>query len=481
MKQGSAMARSRIMLAFFAIAIILLPFNALPYFKSVFREMANEGAFYPLMLAVLVYVLRWMRGARTYVPTHYSFAILLSFIVWVSVSGVMNSLGILEASTKGRTGVEKFTLQFILLLFVFVSTILIYQLSRQDSVVFLLKFRRFALYSLVPVMAYSIVEIAAISGNADAMSFLLQIDYFIRDEAFGSPTFGRIRSVSGEPSYFAMYISFVFPWVFSYLIDQERRRWPYVTLVACVAALVILTFSRSAYGVLGLQILVLISLICVHSPSTLSQQRIMAAKTVAILVVATASLWAFDFVTLDAVGGVLISLLDTENISNIGRYGSQTAAFSMAMDNPLFGVGFGQYGFKAPEYFPIWSLISPEIAEWMSSSPDSAWAPALGLYARIAGELGFIGLFLWGCLWISVLHSCYRRFKANSMCMCHCDGIGLALLVSVIGILMAGFNSDSLRFFGYWISLGLCWAYLELKVTREKRGNDSVDALSQQT
>lgn len=474
-------ARSGTMLALFAVAIILLPFNALPYFKSIFREMANEGAFYPLMLAVLFYVLHLLNGVKIHLPRHPSFAILVVFVTWVGISGAGNFLGIIEGFTKGRSGTEKYILQFVLLLFVFSSSLLIYQLARLDVLVFLLKFRRYAAYSLLPVSVYCIVEILAISGDGSAKTLLQNIDYFIRDEEIGLAIFRRLRSVSGEPSYFAMYISFVFPWVCSYLITQTKRHWPYLVLVTYLIVLIVFTFSRSAYGVIGFQIILLILGAFIYTNKAISHQRSIALWAVPLLVVAVVGGVAFEVIPLDAVGGVLVSLLDTENISNIGRYGSQAAALGMAVDNPVFGIGFGQYGFKMPDYVPDWAKISPEIIEWMSSSPDSVWAPALGLYARVAGELGFVGLALWGALWISLLRSCYRRFKLNNIRMSQCDGIGLALLVSMIGVLMAGFNSDSLRFFGYWILLGLCWAYLDLPLANGKRGSVPNDPLGGRT
>lgn len=468
---GVRTVRSGAMLALFAMATIALPFNALPYFKSVFREMANEGAFYPLAMAAAIYALHVLMGRRIYLPKHHSAAVLATFVSWVGISGAANFLDIIDSFTKGRSGAEKYIFQYALLLFVAASSLLVYQLGRGD-VGLLLRFRRYAAYSLIPVSIYCLVEVLAIFGSAEAISFLQSFDYFIRDQEVGIAIFRRLRSVSGEPSYFAMYIGFVFPWVFSYLITEEKSRWPYLLLVAYLIVLLTLTFSRSAYGVLALQIFLLLLGVMFHGGRGRRRERskiFWAVTTIAAVVVAMGVL---DVIALDTVGGTLISLLDTENIANIGRYGSQVAAFGMAADNPVFGVGFGQYAFKMPAYVPNWAKVSPEIVEWMSASPDSVWAPALGLYARIAGELGFVGLALWATVWVSLLLSCYRRFKLHSTRLDRCDGIGLALLVSLIGILMAGLNSDSLRFFGYWILLGLCWIYLESAQVSDGRSSN---------
>ena len=66
-------------------------------------------------------------------------------------------------------------------------------------------------------------------------------------------------------------------------------------------------------------------------------------------------------------------------------------------------------------------------------------------------------------MWASLLATSYRRYRLNTRLAGRCDSFGLALLVSTVGILLAGFNSDSLRFFGYWIVLGLGWVYVRPK------------------
>lgn len=450
---------SRWFIGMFAVAIILLPFNALPYFKFAFREMANEGAFFPILLMSAVCVINLTNGKKLHVPSHSSVFVLAIFIGWVVISGLANFLEISQAFTKGRSGIEKFIFQYLLLGFVVFTSLLVFQIGRKD-LGFLYKFRRYATYSLVPVCLYCIVEVLAISGNDYAVRYLQAIDHYIRDEEYGVAIFRRLRSVSGEPSYFAMYISFIFPWIFSYLITEPKYRWYFLMLIIFLAGMLLLTFSRSAYGVVGLQMVLLIMGVIFYSRKKYLKKLSFLTAAVTITIILLTGVVNLDIVQWDDVSGVLFSLLDTESINNIGRYGAQSAAFNMAYHNPFFGVGFGQYGFNMPAYVPEWAKVSPEIEEWMSSTPDSSWAPALGLYARIAGELGYMGLAVWLYLWVSLLYSCYRQFKKNCVNLHRCDGLGLALLVSMVGILMAGLNSDSLRFFGYWMLLPLSWIYL---------------------
>ena len=131
----------------------------------------------------------------------------------------------------------------------------------------------------------------------------------------------------------------------------------------------------------------------------------------------------------------------------------------MAVDNPVFGVGFGQYGFHMSAYVPDWALFSEDIQESMSPIPGTAWAPVYGIYVRIAAELGFVGLAMWIALWGSVVVACYRRYRNNTAAGSP-DILGLALIISIVGVLITGFQTDSFRFFGYWISMGIAWAYI---------------------
>jgi len=155
-------------------------------------------------------------------------------------------------------------------------------------------------------------------------------------------------------------------------------------------------------------------------------------------------------------------------LSNIGRIGSQLAAINMGVSHPFSGIGLGQYGFYMPEYIPTWAWESSEINLWASSSPDTPWAPTQGLWARILAETGFIGLFLWLSVWITVLRSIWKRYFKLRQIDQQNSILALALFISIFGLMLNGFVSDSLRSLSYWITLGVAWAWLV-------KFNDKVD------
>ena len=158
------------------------------------------------------------------------------------------------------------------------------------------------------------------------------------------------------------------------------------------------------------------------------------------------------------IGQVFFSLTSDEGsqiMSNIARYGSTVAALEIWQIHPVFGCGFGAYAFYAPEYYPNWAWVSPEIVDWSLNTPSGeGWPLAHNMYARMLAETGGLGTILWVLLGGELIREIWGLLKL---------GVNQtnvkSLLISTIGILMCGFNSESLHFFAYWIILGVVWSY----------------------
>ena len=157
-------------------------------------------------------------------------------------------------------------------------------------------------------------------------------------------------------------------------------------------------------------------------------------------------------------GGGITSLIKDDTVhdlSNIARYGSQIAALRMFLDNPVFGVGFGMFGFHATDYYPAWAWISMEIINWGTNSIGAPWPPAHGLYARITGELGMFGAALWGIFLIFVYKEsmvCVREAKDRKESIFYRN-----CLVSFLGICLCGGNVDAFRYLFMWVLYALIW------------------------
>jgi len=453
-----------------AFAIILIPFNSLPYFKDILREMSNEGAFYPLSIAILIWGLMLLQSNKVRLPQHISVKILGLFVLWIFLSISVNLPLVSLLETKGRTGIEKFLFQLILLTFVILSSLLVYNVTIHFRTP-LHTFRRYVTISFLVAGTYSLIEIAFLAGNDWATYILQSFNPLIHEQGHMHEAllyFGRLRSVSGEASWFAMYCSFIFPWIFSYTFTERRYSWIYWLLTCYLFLLVILTISRTAYVIVIAQLVLFLIGILFVQQGKIRKGRIfiLVAGFLIVLFIATITFKESIFAE-RTFFDVFASLSDMDNLSNIGRFGSQIAAFNIALDYPFWGVGFGQYGFYMPDYVPQWAKVSVEIQEWMNATPGTSWAPVQGLYSRIIAELGFIGLMIWIAMWLMVLIAGFKRYRINARLTGYHDTLGLSLLISIIGVLLSGLNADSLRFFGYWILLGMAWVYL-----RKPRASD---------
>lgn len=457
-----------------ALAIILMPFSDLMYFENLIGEMAREGAFYPILIAMVLWSLMLVRGMKVKVPKNLSVKLLLLFLSWLVISSVANLPWIAFLQTKGRTGVEKLVLQLVLISFVTLSALLVFNIvSRMRQP--LLKFRYYVLLSFIVAGLYSFVEIIYLTGNSWGEVILQTLDLFIRSNGDASSMLygGRLRSVSNEPSWFAMYCSFIFPWIFSYVFTKRKHIWLYLILSIYFVLLVVLTQSRTAYFITTLQFsLFLLGMAFTKFSSTNNIQLFLYRKRrLALFAIGVAFAICFmgiflskDIRANSSILAVFSSLSGTSKyyqLSNLTRFGSQATALIMAIAHPIFGVGLGQYGFYMPDYVPEWAALSVEIQNMVNPSEGTVWPSVYNVYIRIAAELGLVGLAIWLIMWIVVLKACYKRYQLNRLPSGQPDVLGLSLMISIIGVLLSGLNTDSLRFFGFWINLGLAWFYLK--------------------
>lgn len=410
-----------------------------------------------MAIAMIIWSLGVIKVFKIKVPLHRSFLLLSLFFVWIIFSAAVNSPEIALASTKGRSGIEKLSLQLVMIIFCILATLVVYR-SMIRIPECLVRYRRYALISFVICGLYSVVEIAFLSGSGSAAMMLAILNHYILPETLNLYP-GRLRSVSGEASWFAMYCSMVMPWLLSYLFSECRQKWRYFLCFAYFILLVVLTKSRTAYVITTIQF----GLFCFGVLISAGSQKSNRVRALTIFL-ALVLLFGLTLVTLKSSGygltEVFVSLASKRNLSNIARFGAQQAGYKMALDHPAFGVGLGQYGFHVADYIPDWALVSVEIRKWISPAEGTAWAPVHNIYVRVASETGFVGLLLWISIWVSVLFGCTRKYRFNSLASGQPDYVGMALIISIVGVLLSGLNADSFRFFGYWLSLGAAWAYI---------------------
>jgi len=437
-------------------ATVLLPFNSVPWFGSWLGELSGEawiaaGAFLLGVVSLEAIVRR-----RIGLPRTVSWYCLAGWFAWAGLSGLLRVALSDDVVFKGRTLLEKFVLQLTVAGFVLCVAIACYGAFKScwrggEAV---LAFLRAAVYaSLVVPLLFAVLEGVAIllpdSGPADLLGALSRLVH-------AKPEYeARLRSVSGEASWFGVWLAFALPWVLSSAFQDGRAAWAVLLLLAASTGL---TFSRTAWAVAFLAGggFLLSQLWLLHS-------RVVFIKAIGIgagVLVFGASAALADLERATAtLGSVTLDPAAPHWISNSSRLGMQVAAVGMAMSHPITGVGLGALGFHFEPFLPSWTFGNPELQEYAADLPGTPWPSVHGLWARLAAETGLIGLALFASAWFFVLRDAWgraalaARVGRRDSCL-----LWLALFWSGVGCVVIGLAFDSLRFGGYWLVLSAGWA-----------------------
>lgn len=435
--------------------IVLLPFNSVPWFGSWLGELSGEawiagGAFLLGVVSLEAIVRRRIRLPRTV-----SWYCLAGWFAWAGLSGLLRVALSDDVVFKGRTLLEKFVLQLTVAGFVLCVAIACYGAFKScwrggEAV---LAFLRAAVYaSLVVPLLFAALEGVAIllpdSGPADLLGALSRLVHV-------KPEYeARLRSVSGEASWFGVWLAFALLWALSSAFQRGRAAWAVLVLLAASTGL---TFSRLAWGVT-----LLAGGGFLLSQLWLLRSRVVFIKAIgigAVVLVLGASAAVADRERATGVlGSVTLDAGAPHWISNSSRLGMQVAAVGVAMSHPITGVGLGAVGFRFEPFLPSWTFGNPELQEYAADLPGTPWPSVHGLWARLAAETGLIGLALFASAWFFVLRDAWgraglaARVGRRDSCL-----LWLALLWSGVGCVVIGFAFDSLRFGGCWLVLSASW------------------------
>jgi hypothetical protein len=434
---------------FFLIFLFFLPFNGLPYFKEIFKELSAEASYYPLYIFVFLSFIYYLFKRKEFkFPKNYSFYLFVVFIVWVIVSGAVNYNSIYLNYFKYRTGTEKFILQFLVLSFVFLVSLFLYNFFRKYDLDDLFRrIRNIVVLSFIVILFFGFFEFLKKFLGIDNI-----IENFRGFITIGYKGYGdRLHSTCGEPSWFGVYLTFGLPLILSYFI--ERIRLKYFVLYFFIFLFSYFTFSRTVYIIFVIQTFVFSLIIGFYDKNYKKMLKYF-------IVFCIPSILLF-------LNTAITSIISTQNQnkyagSNITRIGMQTAGVKIGLDNPLFGVGLGQFGFNFPKYLPEWSLDSPEIKSYLDPN-DKFFPPSHGLFPRLIAETGFIGFFIYISMLVFIIIKSVLGFVSRFEYFY----LNLIILLSCIGFLLIGFTVDSFRYIIYWFIISLFWR-LEYEFERKK-------------
>lgn len=450
---------NKILFNLLLISIFLLSFfNDFPFLSS--RNFARSPSIYPFFISfiviflIIVYNLIYRKVMIKIAINNKIILISLLFLAWCGLSGIVNFDKIVALSSRRNTGLLVYLKNLgILVLYVNILFIINYILKHfKDQKKIFAKIRQTCLISFMVVLPYAILEIFAYSYNNNyAIRLLSTIEPLFHSRIFDIKDGLRVRGYAFEPSYFSLYIAFIFPWLLSYSFEARKK----INYIVLFVVLIVIIYSESRVGYLVFLIefmIFILSALCFKKAKKNSISMFLVLLIVGIILLLNSS----------RLMTIYHSLFEfkSNNISNVTRLASIHAAMLLGMENLIFGVGLGLAGAYLPEYYPDYAWLSYEMRSWASLRDLELGSPVFALFPRVFAEVGAIGLLIYVFLWLTVIIGVYRKVYRINIETNKIDYFGICLLASSIGLLLGSFAVDGFNFLGYWINIGMSAFYI---------------------
>jgi O-antigen ligase len=248
-------------------------------------------------------------------------------------------------------------------------------------------------------------------------------------------SFFRVVGTEVNPSAFASHYVIALPIILSLLLTKTGFRTTpilYILFILCSIVL-ILTFSRG--GLLGAVIgLLLVLFYCWSKIQTLLP---------ALLLVLISSILFYLFWPTDANYYVFSIFFDSDaDMSYQYRVSTIGPSISMFLDNPIFGVGIGNYTYRIEDY-GYSGIIAPH-------------NNILG----ITSELGLLGFIPFVLIIIKVMYSVWSQIRNTDDKELH--GLMVGLLGSFVGLHILGLSHMNYVNVGLWFFIGLALSCVKI-------------------
>ena len=454
----------------FILGMIAVPFSGVGGLRAM-GELRTELSAYLFLLTILVmaaaalpYIDR--QGSRRFVlPQAYVLnSICLMVMGVLAISFVANFYHISTDYFRDRYGFGKFVTSNMVLLYGLGLAYVTYFLSGDRWRSLILKPMAISVLICVVVGAIEYAsKHGALTGFYDSLSKIIHT-------GFGSYTIWngsikwelgwdeRLRAVAFEPPALANFCGYAWPWMLAGFLSSRGSSKQFFGLTfALLTILIFFAGARTGFVMLAGNILVFCLLRFVYLPQVPGEKYRRFGHIVTFLLGVAALLGVVLIII--GLGPLTYNVVAIDNVSNISRLASQIAAFDMFFDHPLFGVGFGQYGFHVNQYLPYWGYYSWELQPWLIY-PEAPWPAVYSVFARLAGELGLLGFVGWLILWVGLGRKIVRDTRLYQQVTGQLPPMAYPLVMSCYCVLMAGIATDTFRTPMMWLSLGFACRYL---------------------
>lgn len=443
----------------FFLAIILIPFTSiqgLPFLGEIQHEVAAYLFLAMMGLSVLPVLTHFRVGSTA--PEQKVLIlpwIMAAMLGVIALSFATNFVTIKDSFFLGRSGIEKFISSMILVFYGFgIATMTYFLAARQAWDKLIVK----PMVISVGICAvFSVFEMAGrMSGGMATLFQILSAPIYGTFDVLEWDT--RLRSVAFEPPDFANTAGYIWPWLLgAVLTSRGAQRIILGAVWAVLNVMIVLSEARTSLVVIGGLLLVLAALLFVFAPKQEGRdpEKMLIPLTLLFFLIIPSALLVFSAYY----DRLIYAVVAGENISNLSRLASITAALRMFKSSPIFGYGFGQFGFHVTQFMPSWGYYSWEVREWLFGS-GLFWPSVYSVYARFAADMGIMGLLMWVGIWLwlartLVVETLRYRKKTGDL-----PFAAIPLILSCFCVLFAGIPCDSVRAPMIWINMGLACRYL---------------------
>ena len=435
------------------IGIFFLPFNSYMGI-SFLGEFGQDSCTIFFLLAAMVLAFRSILKGKIEVPySNPLFHLILLLIIWVVISTIINSSSIAGYYFKQTSGVSRTIRQYIVLFFSSLVFLITYynafiQFTAKEL---FFKIRKILYYSFVIVLIYAFLEILILKLNmlwlnpvVELFNYFPFVDVYIDDRNF------RISSVTFETPALATYLFFISGWMFSYVLTEKGFKKYIPGLLTIV--LTLFSGSRAGFLIIFIQAIAFGYFLLKRKKYQILFVRIVKYSLILIALVfifkgRTVTTYIYEKATSFEIED------DTHAISNKSRFGIQYALYQVFLQNPVFGVGFGQQTFVSKDFYPDWATEDNwEFRLKYLNEDVKSFPPGYNIYLRIMAELGIVGLVIFLFLLIAILYVAHKmsRNKDEGTSL-----IAIVVFVSILGVFFNWLKMDTFRAFNFWINFAL--------------------------
>ena len=375
------------------------------------------------------------------------FVFVTLLLAWIAVTTAVNFETIANAVHHARSGLNKLVASSVVLGFgVMVAAVSLTAFRSAEDVERL--FVRPLALAVVACVVFALPEIWSwLSPLGETVyQWTTGLLHAPNERYWRSP--GRLISLAFEAPDLSYFCGFALPWMLlAYrLWSRGRPSLPERTLAVAplILGLATLMLSNSRTGIVMLAGLIMAEAAYWIALRRLRLSPLLLAAAATIVVGLAVAWWLAT--------GFGKAPADTEDISTMSRLALLFAQLSIFAQNPVFGVGFGQFGFHADNVLAPWAWESFEIVQWFETTGDLP--PSFNVAGRISAELGLPGLAIWYGFWIwamwRIANAAPHR-QSGSVALY----LDAALLANATCLMLGGISNDAFRRPETWIVIAI--------------------------